>query len=622
MVESSDPYRRDSSAVGPVGETPSIGDVVGGKYRVESVIGQGGMGAVFRARHLLTERAVALKWMLPEVGGEEAVQRFLREARAMGRIDHRGVVGVLDVGVEDGATFLVMELLKGSSLRELLEERGRFEPAEAIALLMPALEGVEAAHRSAVVHRDLKPENLFVVRGGDGTIETTKVLDFGISKLRDDRIDQGPQIDRERGGLVTRTGVTIGTPSYMSPEQVRAAKDIDGRTDVWSLGVILYELLAGEVPFRAESFGALLVAIATEGFPPLDAVRPGLPRELVAVVHRALEKEPAQRFASVAELATALEPFGPPGLRFRMPDVARPNEPALDPPPGVLAPRTPGTVRAAAEPERAAPPTAATVMARPKPAPAIHEAELDLSPRPVRLGTAHTAVPSSGHSAEPEQAPRIPSLPPLALEDVPRRKPAPLPAPAPPARPRREPTRPAQETAHATRPNDAPSADATRWLKRGVSLVVVALALALAIRVALAMLRPVEPVAPSPSTRTPGPSPVASPAPDSPARRSPAPRSPAAPRPTTPPSWPPPPIDPATLGPAPEAATSSDGHARAERVRPRAEGPRPSTPEVAARPAETPPTAPTLDSTATPASASGPPTTPSGRTGSLTREDF
>jgi serine/threonine-protein kinase len=147
------------------------------------------MGAVFRARHHLTERAVALKWMLPEVGGEEAVQRFLREARAMGRIDHAGVVGVLDVGVDEGATFLVMELLKGNSLRDIMEVRERIDPAEAIALLMPALEGVEAAHQNGVVHRDLKPENIFVVRAGDGSIETTKVLDFGISKLRDDRLE-------------------------------------------------------------------------------------------------------------------------------------------------------------------------------------------------------------------------------------------------------------------------------------------------------------------------------------------------------------------------------------------------------------------------------------------------
>jgi len=632
LSHTADPYRKDTStasASATARPTPRPGDVVGEKYRIETVIGQGGMGAVFRARHLLTERAVALKWMLPEVGGEEAVQRFLREARAMGRIDHAGVVGVLDVGVDQGATFLVMELLKGNSLRDMLEAHDRFEPAEAIGLLLPALEGVEAAHRNGVVHRDLKPENIFVVRGGDGSIETTKVLDFGISKLRDDRLEHSPQLDK--GGVVTRTGVTIGTPSYMSPEQVRGSKDIDARTDVWSLGVILYELLTGHVPFRAESFGALLVAIAVEGYPPLHSVRPGLPAMLVAAVHRALEKEPSVRFADVASLAAALEPFAPKGMRFRVPNIARLTD--VD---GIAAAEpTPPSVRKAEAETKAMPvgvvpgPTlAGTAVAKPRAGVELRAtpntrlldaqdaplaAKNELAPREPSIESrgldvpegdrasphALTALAASGPVNDASRA-RIPSLPPLDLDASPPRR---------PARVEAQPSRPMRVTPSA--PEPAPMSETTRFLAIGAGIFVVAVLLAIGLRLASGLWR-----------ETPAPTPIA-----------------ITPPPTTPParldppitSSPPPPTSmsgstttsgtslsqpPATVPVTPPTTTTSrpPAHDRSSRG---------STPSGTRTTSVTPPpTTPVIVTPPPTTSATTMRTEPTGSTGSLSREEF
>ncbi len=634
--QNSDPYRKDSSiaspATAPARPPPKSGDVVGEKYRVESIIGQGGMGAVFRARHLLTERAVAVKWMLPEVGGEEAVQRFLREARAMGRIDHAGVVGVLDVGVDDGATFLVMELLKGNSLRDMLEARERFEPAEAISLLMPALEGVEAAHRNGVVHRDLKPENIFVVRSGDGTIETTKVLDFGISKLRDDRLEQSPQVDIKKGGVVTRTGVTIGTPSYMSPEQVRGSKDIDARTDVWSLGVILYELLTGHVPFRAESFGALLVAIAVEGYPPLDSVRPDLPAMLVAAVHRALEKEPSVRFRDVASFAAALEPFGAKGTRFRQPDVTRLTDVSPEPPhlgdpaasrtaagTAVVKPRvvaevnaTPVTRQVDVDPSRIG-------LAKAAPAqPSIESRGLDLD-RPVdrpALGHARTALAGPLPTSDAER-PRLPSLPPLDLDAAPPRRPQRV-EPAPNAtRPLSRPdARSADPRSSEAAPEEMRVSPTTRLLMIGGALLLGAVLLAIGIRVVSGMMREPTPTSPVPVATSEPPPTTSAPLPTT----SVLPHRPVAP-------WPP----PATS----TGSTTTSGTSLTQPPSVAIEPPPPTTTRSGTRvhvgATTRPGTTPAVEVTApvtvpvvttTMESETTMSTEPSGRTGTLSREEF
>ncbi len=308
--------------MGGAAQIPQPGDTVAGKYLLESMLGQGGMGAVFRARHVLTDRKCALKWMLPDQeAGDAAVQRFLREARAMGRIDHPSVVGVMDVGIEGGAAYLVMELLRGSSLRDRMEASGRLTPAEAVGLLLPAMEGVAAAHAAGVVHRDLKPDNLFCVAGGG-----TKVLDFGVSKLQGDRF-AGP--GTPGSGQITHTGAMVGTPAYMAPEQVRGVRDLDARTDIWALGAILYEALSGSIPFDHETLGQTIVAIATAAPPRLESLVEGVPTGLADAVHHALEKDLDARWPSVEAFARALLPYGN-GATFTAPGPTsvRPPSPA------------------------------------------------------------------------------------------------------------------------------------------------------------------------------------------------------------------------------------------------------------------------------------------------------
>jgi serine/threonine-protein kinase len=277
-----------------------IGEVLAGKYRVERVLGTGGMGVVVAARHLELGQRVALKLLLPEGLDDAAtVERFAREARAAARLESEHAVRVLDVGrLKDGAPFLVMEYLDGEDLGALLDRVGRVEISEAVDLVLQAMEAIAEAHGIGIVHRDIKPRNLFLTRRRDGR-RIVKVLDFGLAKVL-----------RTNDPKLTATSTVMGSPQYMSPEQMKGAGDVGLATDVWSLGVCLYELIAGRVPFDGATMPELFAAVLTDAPAPLEAVRPDVPVELARAVHRCLEKDAKLRTESVAELARAIEPFG------------------------------------------------------------------------------------------------------------------------------------------------------------------------------------------------------------------------------------------------------------------------------------------------------------------------
>jgi eukaryotic-like serine/threonine-protein kinase len=283
-----------------------VGDILAGKYRVERVLGRGGMGYVVSAFHTQLGQSVAVKFMNPELcEREEPVTRFLREARAAVRIKNEHVARVLDVGtLESGAPYMVMEYLDGHDLAEELDKRIQLPTYAAVDYLLQASEAIAEAHALGIVHRDLKPANLFLTRRLDGT-PLIKVLDFGISKALVDE-------EGQPASSLTATQALIGSPQYMSPEQVRKPKTVDGRSDVWALGVILYELLSGRQPFAGDVAMSVLAAVVSDPAPSIRELRPDVPVELERVILRCLEKKPEARYQSVAELAQALEPFAPP----------------------------------------------------------------------------------------------------------------------------------------------------------------------------------------------------------------------------------------------------------------------------------------------------------------------
>ena len=336
------------------GEVPSglrAGSVIDGKYRVEKVIGSGGMGVVLSAMHLALGQRVAIKLLRVLASDDRAVAvaRFTREARAAARIQSEHVVRVYDVAaLGDGTPYMVMELLEGLDLRELLAERKQLPPAEAAAYVIQACEALAEAHALGIVHRDLKPSNLFVQRRGNGA-SVLKVLDFGISKIAPSGVAEG---------AITTTNSMMGSPLYMSPEQMKSSRDVDARADIWSLGAILYELIAGGPAFPGATIPEVCVAVMSGEPVSLTAYRADAPAALQAIILRCLAKDPDARYATVAAFARELSAFvdarsqvhadrASAALRAAVPTLSEMHLPVLPAsggrivPPGDLAPRPP-----------------------------------------------------------------------------------------------------------------------------------------------------------------------------------------------------------------------------------------------------------------------------------------
>ncbi|MBK6693247.1 MAG: protein kinase [Myxococcales bacterium] len=279
---------------------PAPGTVVGGKYTIDHLIGAGGMGAVFAATHRTLGHTVAIKVMFSDPLLPNSRARFLNEARAAANIRSDHVVRVSDVDEEDGFAYMILELLEGEDLADHLTRHRRLPPPRVAAFMTQALRGIGAAHALGVVHRDLKPANIFLTARSDGS-PLVKVLDFGISKATGGALAAQPSM--------TNSQATLGSPRYMSPEQVRSSSTVTPLTDVWAVGVILYELVSGQRPFDGEDLGGLLAAILEKEPVPLRAVAPDVSTDFEAVVMRCLRKRPEERFQSAAEVIDALAPF-------------------------------------------------------------------------------------------------------------------------------------------------------------------------------------------------------------------------------------------------------------------------------------------------------------------------
>lgn len=280
----------------------SVGDILAGKYRVEKILGMGGMGVVVAATHLDLRELRAIKLIRPDAECDQSVERFLREARTVVRLRSEHVAEVHDVGrLESGAPYIVMELLEGQDLSTILKTRGSLPIEEAILYVAQACHALAEAHAVGIVHRDLKPGNLFLTHRSNGSA-CIKVLDFGISK------DTKPEkIDLEMTGAKD----LIGSPLYMSPEQMRSARKVDPRADVWALGAILYKLLTGLAPFQAPTVPEIFALTLGKQVRPPSSLRPEIPGELDAIILRCLDKQAQNRFPTAAELGSALVPFGP-----------------------------------------------------------------------------------------------------------------------------------------------------------------------------------------------------------------------------------------------------------------------------------------------------------------------
>ncbi|MBI4953272.1 MAG: serine/threonine protein kinase [Myxococcales bacterium] len=288
-----------------------IGQVIDGKYEVKALLGQGGMGAVYEAEHTGTGRRCAVKVIINEefVHDPKVVGRFQREARAAGAVDTQYIAQVLDAGVDrdTGLPFLAMEYLDGEDVQHLLKRVGPIAPDTALRIVAQACLGLQKAHAQGVVHRDIKPHNLFLTKRDAGEV-IVKILDFGIAKVKMD------QSNSTEGADLTKTGNLLGSPLYVSPEQARGQREIDHRTDIWSLGAVLYQMLSGRTPYQhATALGELILLVCTEPPPPIQDHAPWVTPEVAAVVHNCLKQNVKERYQTAGDLFEAVRPLLPGG---------------------------------------------------------------------------------------------------------------------------------------------------------------------------------------------------------------------------------------------------------------------------------------------------------------------
>ncbi|HVY36813.1 MAG TPA: serine/threonine-protein kinase [Polyangia bacterium] len=398
------------------------GTIIGAKYRIDREIGSGGQGSVYEATHIRLRQKVAIKFLhVHRAQSEARIERLFREARAAFRVRSEHVARVIDVDMIDDAPFIVMEYLRGVDLKTLLATRGPLPCREAVGLLLQACEGVAEAHDLGIVHRDLKPSNLFLEERAGGA-PLVKVLDFGLSKSVAPGTASPEDLD------LTEPLVLLGSPRYMSPEQARDPRQADARSDIWSLGLILHELLTGQPAFRAKTKADVLALVLLKNPTPVSLLRPELPPEIERVILRCLQKAPEHRFSSVRQLMIELAPFaeGAPN---------GPRAPSAEPPPPTPAPRRFALPLGAALlgaavvvgwvlHVRGARPAAAiearqtTVAALPEPIAAWPRQSIPSAP-PARMPSATPVAPVV---AAPASAPPAPATPLLAARAaVPRR---------------------------------------------------------------------------------------------------------------------------------------------------------------------------------------------------------